>query len=170
MRKYFFLITGLFLFYSFIQEIETTVFENPKKTLSIELAGNWTAAANMKGIDILIDAPSTVEDAPNKIAISSVDGLKEETTLEVFSGRKISLQTTVLNAKIEETGELTLAGNPAKYFVYSYKNDELVTLKTKVVFAVINKIGYQLTYTASTKDYAHNLPLFNQAVNSFKLL
>ena len=170
MRNFVFVFTSVLLLCSFIQEIETTVFQNPKKTLSIELAGNWKAAANMKGIDILIDAPSSVEDAPNKIAISSVEGLKEETTLEKFSGRKISLQTSVLNAKIEETGELTLNGQPAKYFVYSYKNDALVTLKTKVVFSVINQTGYQLTYTASVKDYALSLPLFNQAVNTFKLL
>lgn len=160
----------LFTIFAFTQKIETNVFKSPKNTLSIELAGNWTAAANMKGIDILLESETVEGSIKSVLTVSSVEGLKEETDINKFSGRKITLQTSVLDAKIESTGQMTILEQPAKYFEYSYKNDNLNTLKTKVVFVVINQIGYQLSFTTLKEEFDTSVPLFNQAVQNFKLL
>jgi serine/threonine-protein kinase len=70
------------------------------------------------------------------------------------------------NATILESGETTLAGNPAHKAVFTLEN----AIKLMQIWTLKGNKAYIISYQASINEYPRNLPTFHEMVESLEII
>ncbi len=164
MKKLLALLSVLCLF-SFI-ESEEIVFKSADSKTKITANDQWTAAGNMKGVEIYISRTNTVTGIPTTIVVSKDENLLEDMQLGTYSAGKLFLQTAVLKTTPSFSGEKVIDGKTFKYYEYEYDNKDLIKMKTLVYHTLVGRTGYQMTVTSEDEGFDLNKPLYNQIANS----
>lgn len=164
MKKNFLIISVIFLF-GFI-ESNITVFKSSDGKTKITATKEWTAAGNMKGVEIYISKAIKENKLHATLVVSKDINLPTGTDLSTYSAGKLFLQTSVLNSSPYFSGNKKIQGVPFMYYEYEYNNKELVKMKTLVYHTLILSTGYQMVITAPAKGFDQHKPLFNQIGNS----
>lgn len=144
-------------------------FSSEDKKCKITAYEGWVAAGNMKGIEIFISRENDIKEVTSTVALSKDQNLLEDVTLDKYSAGKILLQTAVLKTTPSVSGEKTINNVNFKYYEYEYTNKDMITMRSMVYHALINRTGYQLVVTSKDEGFDLNRPIFNFITNSLKI-
>ncbi len=164
MKKISSIIIVLLLF-GFI-ESKKIVFKSIDGKTKITATKEWTAAGNMKGVEIYISKVIKENKPHATIVVSKDKNLPEGTDLPTYSAGKLFLQTSVLNSSPSFSGNKKIQRIPFIYYEYEYNNKDLVKMKTLVYHTLILSTGYQMVITAPAKGFDQHKPVFNEISNS----
>lgn len=167
MKTWLFTLSVLCLFSFTIEENEKTFHSNNNK-ISITCNDTWTAAANMKGVEIFIQK-SFKDNSKVSIVISKDEGLLPLTSLEKYSAGKLFLQTTVLKTSPLVAKTKTINGLKMKVYEYDYSDKELTQKHSIILHCVIGSTGYQIALTSSQINFEFSRPLYNQIISSISI-
>ena len=167
MNKYIFLASLLFLF-GFVDS-ENIVFKSNDGKTKITATDQWTAAGNMKGVEIYISRKNTKNKTLETIVVSKDENIPETMDLSTYSAGKLFLQTSVLNTSPSFSGTKTIKGNSFKYYEYEYDNKDLVKMKTLVYHTILGTTGYQMVITGPVNDFNQYKPTYNTIGNSLSI-
>lgn len=167
MKNLFFILVSI-LFFSFT-ESEEVVFKSIDGKTNITAADVWTAAGNMKGVEIFISRENAVTNTTSTVVVSKDENLLEGTSLSSYSAGKLFLQTAVLNTTPSVIGTKSIGGQNFKYYEYEYDNKDLIKMKTLVYHTLVGTTGYQMVITAANEGFEQARPLYNEIANSLKL-
>ena len=168
MKKFIFAL-AIFSLFSFVEEAAEVVFKSIDGKTTITATDQWTAAGNMKGVEIYISRENKVNNVPAVVVVAKDENMSEDMDLATYSASKLFLQTAVLKTAPSLTGNKTINGTKFKYYEYEYSNKDLIKMKTLVYHALIGTNGYQMTVTTAFDGFEQNQPLYNQIANSLAL-
>lgn len=166
--KNFLLILISSLLFGFV-ESEELVFKSLNGKTTVTASDIWTAAGNMKGVEIFISRENKVSAITSTVVVSKDENLQEGMDLSSYSAGKLFLQTAVLKTTPSVIGTKSINGKYFKYYEYEYDNDDLVKMKTLVYHTLIGTTGYQMVITTENEGFEQSRPLFNQIANSLSL-
>ncbi|MBK21944.1 MAG: hypothetical protein CMP63_06500 [Flavobacteriales bacterium] len=167
MNKYIFLASLLTLFG--FKDSENVVFKSNDGKTKITATDQWTAAGNMKGVEIYISRKNTKNKTLETIVVSKDENIPETMDLSTYSAGKLFLQTSVLNTSPSFSGTKTIKGNSFKYYEYEYDNKDLVKMKTLVYHTLLGTTGYQMVITGPVNDFNQYKPMYNTIGNSLSI-
>lgn len=167
MKKTLFILASIFLF-GFV-ESEEVIFKSLDGKTNLTARDVWTAAGNMKGVEIFISRKNPVTNTTSTIVVSKDENLTEDTNLSTYSAGKLFMQTAVLNTTPSIIGTKTIGGINFKYYEYEYDNKDLVKMKTLIYHTIIGSTGFQMAITAAEEGFDQARPLYNQIANSLKV-
>jgi hypothetical protein len=151
--------------------ISDSQFEFPDKGYSVNFPEGWTPVANfIPGPDFSIDAffaPEEVNGLKPNIAVNC-EQLPEGTKLDDYFDAKVNVVKQVI--KVEpEVGSRQVNGQDAKFYRFTRQDTDPPIEKTEV-FLVTEKCGWDIALTAPYDNPASYEQLFEEFLNSFRLL
>ena len=159
MKKFIFLASILFAFG--FADSEKVIFKSIDGKTKITATDQWTAAGNMKGVEIYISKENTKNKTFATLVVSKDENIPEAMDLATYSASKLFLQTAALNTSPSFSGIKKIQGNSFKYYEYEYDNKNLVKMKTLVYHTLLGSTGYQMVITAPMNGFDKNKQLYN---------
>tara|TARA_B100001778_G_scaffold333979_1_gene343863 strand:- start:1326 stop:1835 length:510 start_codon:yes stop_codon:yes gene_type:complete len=167
MKKFIFLATVVLLFG--FADSEKVVFKSIDGKTKITASDYWTAAGNMKGVEIYISKENQKNKSSETIVVSKDENIPETMDLSTYSASKLFLQTAPLKTTPSFSGLKKIQGNSFKYYEYEYDNKHLVKMKTLVYHTLIGTTGYQMVVTGPVTGFDKQKPLYNAIANSLSI-
>ena len=164
MKKFIFFSTIFFLFG--FADSEKIVFKSIDGKTKITASDYWSAAGNMKGVEIFISKENSKNKYTETIVVSKDENIPETIDLSAYSASKLFLQTAPLSTTPSFSGMKKIQGKSFKYYEYEYDNKNLVKMKTLVYHALLGTTGYQMVITAPLRGFDLQKPLYNKIANS----
>ena len=109
MKKFIFLATVVLLFG--FADSEKVVFKSIDGKTKITASEYWTAAGNMKGVEIYISKENQKNKSSETIVVSKDENIPETMDLSTYSASKLFLQTAPLKSTPSFSGLLYILGN-----------------------------------------------------------
>ena len=167
MRELIFLSAVFFLF-SFADS-DKVVFKSIDGKTKITASSNWTAAGNMRGVEIYISKETPQKKLREVIVVSKDENIPKTMDLSTYSASKLFLQTAALKTSPSFSGLKKIQGKTFKYYEYEYDNKHLVKMKTLVYHTLLGNNGYQMVITAPLKGFDMQKQLYNTICNSLSI-
>jgi hypothetical protein len=165
-------------------------YANVLKKITIKYPSTWTKTESVgnPNIPVLFTAPATITSTPSTTAAApktsfviniipsaaNLDGYTQQQINALTQSQAVKYTITNTNAKelTPPTGitvfrEISYDG--MKNFVSNKNIPTQVPLKGAAIFFVNGGTGYSLLYLAKQTEYAQNLPMIQQMVNSFQI-
>ncbi|HEY6165723.1 MAG TPA: PsbP-related protein [Nitrososphaeraceae archaeon] len=150
-----------------------TTYSNFTFGISIQYPSNWIPNANLTSGIVKFTAPTksfldrTVAQA--RIQLQPLDN-SSITTTDVVNNRISNWQTTLQGFHIVQRDNITLSGNPAQKIVYTFTDPIYGPTKSVSVFAIKNRLMYQIGLGVSPQSYSSYLPIINKMIDSLFII
>lgn len=102
----------------------------------------------------------------------TVSNLQKNTTLEEYAGSYTGGKFSFTDYKLEEFGNTTLAGLPAKKIVFSYLGDyqgQDQYIKSLSVITISGNNAYEISYHSPRLEFDDLMPAVQQIIDSLKI-
>jgi hypothetical protein len=148
------------------------MYENANYGFSINYPSDWTKqerTPNGTGYQVAVLFLLPTNNVSENLNIVVDDSLEPSTTLKEQTQANIEqLQQDHPDFKLLESGNTTLAGNPAYKIVYTATVNQKY-VKAMQVWTLSNGTYYMITYKTSPSNYDKYIGTAQQMMNSFEL-
>lgn len=149
---------------------KTETYTNKEKGYTIELPADWTKQEGFMGLDVISLSPAESDQDKFRENASVLSGkLDAPITLDEFYTENLkNLQKSLIDFKLESSGDITIDGQKAKWLVYTHKQGNFVS-KVVQYFIMVKDRAYLITAGAEPSAYDKFKPTFDAIVKSFHL-
>jgi uncharacterized protein YihD (DUF1040 family) len=169
MKNIIVIIFSFVLIFNSLAQDAATTFYNPSKNMSFDILSKWEAAGNMKGIELFLTKIENTS-SPSILTCSKEKNVESKYTLDTYFASKINLQLSVLKGETITSNDLKIGDFDAKSIEYSYLNNELEDITSKIVILFYRGDAYQFTASCLSKNYNDNFVIFNHFFDNFKFI
>lgn len=144
---------------------------NKIKGYSINFPADWNKQEGFMGLDVITLSPSETPQDKFRENASVLSGkLDTPITLDEFYSENLkNLQKSLIDFKLEGTGDTTLDGQKAKWVLYTHKQGNFVS-KVIQYFIMVGDHAYLITCGAEPEAYDKYKSTFEAIAKSFHLI